>query len=83
MVLDGSLDTIEAPPIDKPGFLIPTANVGGSEIPTALLDYYEFYLLNYFTPAVYKQDSVTKKGLREFKDIGCASCHVCQLHDRA
>jgi hypothetical protein len=84
MVLDGSLDHVEAPPIANPTFE-PDGNVSGNEVPTALVDYLEFYLLNYFKPATYEQTAVTRHGLKTFRDIGCASCHVPDLpieHDR-
>src|SRR5207245_9346528 len=52
MVLDGTLDKIEAPPIPNPN-ADPNGNVSGNEVPTALVDYLEFYLLHYFKPAPY------------------------------
>lgn len=78
MVLNGSLDRIEAPPVANPTFE-PDGNVSGGEIPTALLDHLEFYLLNYFKPGTYRQTEHTRKGLRTFTRIGCASCHVPDL----
>ncbi len=78
MVLDGSLDRIEAAPVPNPAFE-PDGNVSGNEVPTALVDYLEFYLLNYFKPATYKQTELTRRGSRTFRDIGCASCHVPDL----
>jgi mono/diheme cytochrome c family protein len=78
MVLDGSLDQVEAPPIPNPAFE-PDGNVSGNEVPTALVDHLEFYLLNYFKPATYKQSQMTGRGRRTFKEIGCASCHVQDL----
>jgi CxxC motif-containing protein (DUF1111 family) len=78
MVLDGTLEKIEAPPVPNPAF-DPDGNVSGNEMPTAVVDYLEFYLLNYFKPATYKQTESTQKGLRTFKQIGCASCHVPDL----
>lgn len=78
MVLDGRLDRVETPPIPNPAFE-PDGNVSGNEVPTALVDHLEFYLLNYFKPATYKQSETTRKGLRAFKDIGCASCHMQHL----
>jgi len=77
MVLDGSKDKIEAPPA-------PDAH-NGNEIDTALVDHLEFYLLNYFKPATYKQTEATERGRRVFNRVGCASCHVSDLminHDR-
>ena len=84
MVLDGSRDTIEPAPVANPGW-DPNGNVAGNEVPTALVDYLEFYLLNYFKPAVYRQTAVTRRGLKTFDQIGCTSCHVQSLvleHDR-
>jgi len=78
MILDGRLDRIEAPPNPNPGF-DPDGNVAGNEIPTALVDYLEFYLLNYFKPGTYRQSELTRKGLRTFNNIGCGSCHVADL----
>jgi hypothetical protein len=77
MVLDGSKDKIEGPAAPDPA--------NGNEIDTALVDYLEFYLLNYFKPAVGRQDSTTVQGRRVFDQIGCSSCHVADLminHDR-
>jgi Di-haem oxidoreductase, putative peroxidase len=84
MVLDGALDKIEAPPIPNPN-ADPNGNVSGNEVPTALVDYLEFYLLNYFKPATYLQTHDTQKGQRIFHQVGCDSCHVENLtidHDR-
>jgi hypothetical protein len=76
MVLDGSMDKIEAPP--PPG---PDVN----EIDPALVDHLEFYLLNYFKPGTGKQDTTTVHGQDVFNTIGCTSCHIQNLlinHDR-
>jgi mono/diheme cytochrome c family protein len=78
MVLDGGLDTVESPPVPNPAFE-PNGDVSGNEVPAALVDYLEFYLLNYFKPGTYKQTDITRKGLRTFNEIGCASCHVPDL----
>src|SRR5215471_643196 len=78
MVLDGALDTIESPSIPNPAFE-PNGDVSGNEVPTALVDYLEFYLFNYFKPGTYKQTEITRKGFRTFNEIGCASCHVADL----
>ncbi|HYL98224.1 MAG TPA: di-heme oxidoredictase family protein [Blastocatellia bacterium] len=84
MVLDGTLDKIQSAPTDDP-----TADPDGdgviNEIPTSLVDYFEFYLLNYFKPAIYQQTDETNRGLKVFKSIGCTECHVPDLqinHDR-
>jgi hypothetical protein len=78
MLLDGRFDRIEAPPIPNPAF-DPNGNVFGNEIPTAIVDYLEFYLLNYFKPATYEQSETTRKGFRTMKRIGCTSCHLPDL----
>ena len=51
MVLSGSVDTIEAPPVDSPTEDSDEDGVS-DEIPPSLVDFVEFYLLNYFRPAV-------------------------------
>ncbi len=78
MVLDGRRDRIEAPPITNAAF-DPNGNVTGGEAPTALVDYLEFYLLNYFKPATYRQTAFAQRGIRVFHEIGCASCHIANL----
>jgi hypothetical protein len=78
MVLDGSKDVVQAPlskfaadDIDNDGVR--------NEIPTALVDYVEFYLFNYFKPATYRQTPLTQAGLVLMKQIGCTGCHVQEL----
>jgi hypothetical protein len=84
MMLNGSTDAFEAPVVSSP-----TQDGDGdgvvNEIPTSLVDDMEFYLLNYFKPAIGKQTQQTVDGLEDFKSIGCAQCHVPDLlidHDR-
>jgi hypothetical protein len=84
MVLDGSRDALESPPAasatddaDRDGIV--------DEVPVSLVDYLEFYLLNYFKPATYKQTNVVEQGRRQFERIGCTGCHVPDFtiqHDR-
>jgi hypothetical protein len=77
MVLDGSKDVIEAPP--------PPDEEKGNEVDPALVDHLEFYLLNYFKPGHYMQNSLTDRGRTAFTRMGCASCHIANLtinHDR-
>jgi len=71
MVLNGMEDQIEAPPSPDP--------VKGNEIPVSLVDFLEFYLLNYFSPAIYEQTVFTSQGQKLFTQIGCAQCHVPDL----
>jgi len=72
MVLDGSQDVIEAPPscdaLENP-----------NEIDPAIVDYMEFYLLNYFKPGTGQQTTGTQNGLSVFNSVGCAACHIQNL----
>jgi Di-haem oxidoreductase, putative peroxidase len=84
MVLDGSLDKIEAPPITDPGS-DPDGDGINNELPTSLVDHEEFYLLHYFKPGLYEQTDTTRKGRKLFDKVGCSSCHVADMlieHDR-
>src|SRR6266700_4034128 len=84
MVLDGSLDQVEAPPTDNPA-ADPDGDGVANEIPASLVDHMEFYLLNYFKPAAYQQTNDTTKGRATFQQVGCAQCHISDLqinHDR-
>jgi stage V sporulation protein SpoVS len=84
MLLSGSIDAIEAPRAvsvtddpDNDGVV--------NEIPPGLVDYMEFYLLNYFKPAVEEQTPQSQAGAATFASIGCTACHVPDLqiaHDR-
>jgi hypothetical protein len=96
LILDGHLDTIKAPPVSSPT-VDGDADGVVNEIPTSIVDFMEFYLLNYFAPATY-QPSLRGEGRGEeggegsghdgvaiFNSIGCQSCHVQNLqinHDR-
>jgi len=75
MILDGSTDQISGPlatsPVhDEDGDTIV------NEIPSSIVDHMEFYLLNYFKPGTYQQSTATRKGLENFKEVGCAQCHI-------
>jgi mono/diheme cytochrome c family protein len=78
MQLDGSTDQIEAPPTDS-ATADPDQDGITNEIPTSLVDFMEFYLLNYFKPALYQQTETTRHGQRLFVRSGCAACHVPDL----
>jgi hypothetical protein len=83
-VLDGSTDTIERPPVASP--MVDNDQDGVvNEIPTSIVDHTEFYLLNYFKPAIGRQSTESTLGRIVFNQIGCASCHIPNLtieHDR-
>src|SRR4029453_6055349 len=53
MVLDGRLDRIETAPTADPTADLDHDGVA-NEVPESLVDYFEFYLLNYFKPATYR-----------------------------
>lgn len=78
MVLDGSSDSIDAPPP-------PDAETGKYEADPAIVDYLEFYLTNYFKPGIGQQNPTTELGQRVFNRLSCNSCHISNLlinHDR-
>ncbi|MGI8997975.1 MAG: di-heme oxidoredictase family protein [Pyrinomonadaceae bacterium] len=79
MVLDGAQDQVKAPPTGEPAADLDHDGVT-NEIPTSLVDFMEFYLLNYFKPATYQQTDFTERGREVFQQIGCAQCHVPDLH---
>jgi len=78
MVLDGKLDRLEAPPATRADE-DPDQDGIANEVPRSLVDYLEFYLLNYFKPATYKVTQSVMKGRAQFDRIGCAGCHVADL----
>ena len=78
MVLDGSVDTIEAPPASSESD-DPDLDGVANEIPVSLVDHLEFYLLNYFKPATGRQTQDSRKGKKIFQDIQCTGCHVPDL----
>ncbi len=78
MVLDGKLDVVEAPP-DPDQTKVAAGDPVRNQMATAIVDYLEFYLLNYFKPALYEQTDQTASGRSVFERIGCGSCHVADL----
>jgi hypothetical protein len=78
MMLDGSKDQIEAPPASSP---LQDSDGDGvaNEIPTSIVDFMEFYLLNYFKPATYEQTTEVSTGRQKFQEIGCTQCHIPDL----
>jgi CxxC motif-containing protein (DUF1111 family) len=81
MVLDGSLDTIEKPPVAVSSFFFrdPDGDRVVNEIPDSIVDHMEFYLLNYFKPGLYEQNATTAMGRQLMDTVGCTSCHVANL----
>jgi hypothetical protein len=77
MVLDGALDVFEGPPID-PGEDADGDGVG-EEIPQSIIDFMEFYFLNYFKPATGAQNSVTERGRQLLANLACTVCHIPDL----
>lgn len=74
MHLTGTRDTIEAPPthlafqdIDQDGVV--------NEVPTSIVDFMEFYLLNYFKPGHAESTAETVQGRQLMKSFGCVECH--------
>ncbi len=78
MVLDGTLDRLEAPPVTRADEDADRDGIA-NEIPRSLVDYLEFYLLNYFKPATYRTTPSTARGRHLFDRIGCGGCHVANL----
>lgn len=78
MVLDGRTDLIEPPPDADP-----TKTAAGqpplNQMSTAVVDYLEFYLLNYFKPGLYEQTAAVQRGRATFARTGCAGCHIADL----
>jgi hypothetical protein len=75
MVLTGSIDTFEGPPVtgaedDGDGDGVT------DEIPAALIDYMEFYLFNYFKAGTHEQTANTRRGYLLMGAVGCTDCHV-------
>jgi hypothetical protein len=84
MVLDGALDPLTAPRATDP-LADPDGDGISNEVDPALVDYLEFYLLNYFKPATHRSTPMTVAGSRAMLTLGCTSCHRPTLtieHDR-
>jgi hypothetical protein len=75
---DPALDDFERPPV-----CTATEDVDGDrkadEIEPALVDYVEFYLLNYFKPGQYRVTPGAAQGVQIMRRIGCLGCHVQNL----
>lgn len=71
MVLDGTVDTLKTLPQEE-------GDVGTVDQRTALVDFLEFYLLNYFKPGTGEPGN-RRRGRDLFERMGCAACHVPDL----
>ena len=78
MVLDAAADSLEPPPDPDPS-VVPVGQPAKNSINTAVVDYLEFYLLNYFKPGLYEQTASVQRGRQSFEQTGCAGCHVPDL----
>jgi hypothetical protein len=78
MIFDASLDAIVRPAVCEPGIDGDGDNVV-DEIDPAVVDYLEFYLLNYFKPALGRQTARAQQGRRLLRHIGCTGCHTPDL----
>ena len=82
MILDGTADAIEAPPVTGNNGVDPDGDGVANEMPVSLIDFEEFYLLNYFKPAVSvspDRAADVNAGRTVFTNVGCASCHIATL----
>lgn len=50
-----------------------------NEVDAALIDYVEFYLLNYFKPGQYRETTRTQQGEALLSQVGCTTCHIQNL----
>ena len=78
MSLDGSTDSLEPPPDPDPT-PVTAGQSPRNQMATAVVDYLEFYLLNYFKPGLYEQTGAVKRGRQTFESVGCNSCHMPNL----
>ena len=76
---DPSLDDFERPPTCNAAEADADMDGKSNEIDAALVDYVEFYLLNYFKPGQYRVTQRATQGLEVMQRIGCTSCHVQDL----
>jgi hypothetical protein len=78
MLLDGRIDFVENAPVQTP-----EADGDGdgvvNEVPVSIVDFMEFYLLNYFKPGPGKPSQEATLGRILFTQIGCTGCHVQNL----
>ena len=78
MTLDAAADKLETPPEPDPT-KVAEGKPPRNQMATAIVDYLEFYLLNYFKPGLSEQTEGVKRGRQTFDNLGCQSCHVADL----
>jgi len=78
MLFDPARDEIVRPAVCDPSIDGDSDGVV-NEIDPALVDYLEFYLLNYFKPALGKQTKRTRQGEKLLRQVGCTGCHTPDL----
>jgi hypothetical protein len=78
LVLDGSIDIIQTPPVESPTEDGDDDTVT-NEVDPAVVDIMEFYLLNYFKPGTGETNDDTEYGFTIMEEIGCTSCHIRNL----
>jgi hypothetical protein len=78
MVLNGATDAIEVATAQAAN-LDPDNDGVFNEIPTSIVDFEEFYLLNYFKAGTGEQTATAKYGRKTMETVGCTKCHVPDL----
>lgn len=78
MVLDGRIDDIEVA-FEQDATTDGDGDAVVNEIPLSIVDFMEFYLLNYFKAGTYRQTPAVASGRSIFMQIGCAQCHIPDL----
>lgn len=81
MVLDGSKDKIQAPHADDPA-ADPDGDGVVHEVPASIVDFFEFYLLNYFKAGHDEPSTWSDPGRGFMLLAGCTSCHIQDLSIR-
>jgi hypothetical protein len=78
MVLDGRIDNIEVA-FAQDATVDEDQDGVFNEVPLSIVDFMEFYLLNYFKPGLGENSGEAMAGRSHFVQFGCASCHVPDL----
>jgi hypothetical protein len=78
LMLRGTEDAVRPAPAASV-LVDPDGDGKTNELPGSLVDFLEFYLLNYFKPALYRTDQTYAEGLNQFNQTGCNTCHVRTL----